>query len=55
MFNKIDNNKIEFNNFLSIPSKTIDFTLFLNLSKEKKVVKCLNFFVLSQEAKLKSV
>lgn len=55
MFNKIDNNKIELNNFLSIPSKTIDFTLFLNLSKEKKVVKCLNFFVLSQEAKLKSV
>lgn len=43
------------NKFLNIPSKTINFDIFLNLSRDKKVIKSLSFFVLSQEAKLKSV
>lgn len=38
-----------------ILSKTIDNLSFLNLTKNKKIIKSLNFFILSQEAKLKSV
>jgi ribosomal protein L11 len=43
------------NKFLNIQSSTIDYNIFYNLSKDKKIIKSLNFFVLAQEAKLKSV
>jgi hypothetical protein len=36
-------------------SRIINLDNFFALTKDKKIIKSLNFFVLSQEAKLKSV
>jgi hypothetical protein len=42
-------------NNINIESKTINAINFLSLTKDKKLTKFLQFYILSQEAKLKSI